>query len=287
MTEQKLLKILLVQLKLVAVGCLALILLFLFSAFKPGMPSDELWRRLGISQETGEDYISESFFRGYLFTAGVSNFKNIVTGDKAAVIKDILVVCKKHVGGNEFRQAYSEYRKRVMPVAPMIRTKEQIRKELVLNYEEAVRNNQGVVNLALSMRNDDMKKSAEKSLAKCRMILDELQTGNSKLVTEHMIYADMRYKADMNAYHLKMGAWEREYPADSRQLVKKRLENFMRMTKDIDYKASTKTVQGKKIFTNPYYERKPAPWKMGYRAGKDVTQTARAFVAEWIKELSH
>jgi hypothetical protein len=286
MTEQKLLKILLVQLKLVALGCLALMLLFLFSAFKPG-PSDDLWKRLGISREIGEDNISESFFRGYLFTAGVGNLKNIVTGDKAAVTYEILVACKKHVGGEAFRQEYNEYRKRVKPVAPAVRTKEEIRNELVLNYEEAVRNNQGLVNLALSMRNDDMKKSAEKSLAKCRTILDELQTGNSKLIVEQMIYADMRFKTEMNIYQTNICAWEQKFPADPRQLIKTRLESFMRLTKDIDFKATTKVMQGKKIFTDPYYERKPAAWKMGYRAGKEVTQTARTFAASWLQELSH
>jgi hypothetical protein len=269
----------------VAIGCFACVLLLLFSAFKPGMPSDELWKRLGISREIGEDNISESFFRGYLFTAGVGNLKNIVTGDRVAVAKEILIACKKQVEGEEFRQEYNEYRKRVKPVVPTSCTKEKIRQELVLNYEEAVRNNQGLVNLALTMRNEDMKKSAEKSIVKCRKILDEVQTGNSKLITEQMIYADMRYKTEMEVYKRHMSEWEQNFPADSRQLIKKRLERFMRLTKDIDFKASTKVVRGKKIFTDPLYERKPAEWKMGYRAGKEVMQTARAFAAEWMKEL--
>ncbi|RYE20883.1 MAG: choice-of-anchor D domain-containing protein, partial [Sphingobacteriales bacterium] len=42
---------------------------------------------------------------------------------------------------------------------------------------------------------------------------------------------------------------------------------------------------GKKRFVNPVYEGKRTEWKQGFRAGKEVTESARAFAQKWLSEL--
>ena len=71
----------------------------------------------------------------------------------------------------------------------------------------------------------------------------------------------------------------------SRMLVTKGLLEFMEATKDIDFGAELKTVNGKKKFVNPEYERKDSRWKMAFRAGKEVVEPAREFVQKWIDEI--
>ena len=283
--EQKLLKIILIQLKLMAAGCIAFMVVFLSTAFRPDDPGDGVWKEMGITKSEGEDYITESFLRGYLYVNNASSLKNIVNGNRSAVTKDVLTHCKQHVTTESFHQQYKEYRKKIKPLAPVIKNKEQIRTELVSNYEELLKDNQAMVNYALVMKNVEMQKKALKSVADCRKILEEVNAGTSKLLTEQMIYADMRYKSELDRNQVQICEWEKNYPADVRQLVRRRLEYFLEITKDIDFSAVLKEVGGKKIFINPDYEHKPAEWKMGYRAGKDVVQTARTFAGQWMKEL--
>ena len=58
------------------------------------------------------------------------------------------------------------------------------------------------------------------------------------------------------------------------------------MTEDVDYSAELKAGDnGLKIFVNPAYERKPAEWKLAYRAGKPATDALRAAAEKWLKEL--
>jgi hypothetical protein len=58
-------------------------------------------------------------------------------------------------------------------------------------------------------------------------------------------------------------------------------------TADIDYAAELKDgYKGKKVFVNPTYERKPAEWKLAFRAGKAATDAIRAAAVQWLKELN-
>jgi hypothetical protein len=283
--EQKLLKILLIQLKVAALGCIAMLIFMISTAFRSENGSDNPFKEIGISKEQGEEFMTESFLKGYFYSLSSINPKNIIAGNKAAVTKDLLVYCKRHLRTENFKQEYREFRSKAKPLAPIIRTKEQIRIELVSNYEETIRNNQNMVNYALVMKNPEMKKRAEKSMANSRKIIEEINAGSSKLMTEQLIYSDMRYEADLRTFQKHICEWEKNYPADTHQMIKSRLELFLDITKDIDFNAGLKEVNGKKIFINPFYEQKSAEWKMGYRAGKDVVQTARTFAGEWIKEL--
>jgi hypothetical protein len=74
---------------------------------------------------------------------------------------------------------------------------------------------------------------------------------------------------------------EQSYPGDPQEMVKKRLEEFMKGTAEVDF--SAKTANGE--FIDEEYRRKPGQWKMYYRAGKPVITAAREEVAAWLKEL--
>ncbi|OOQ56416.1 hypothetical protein [Mucilaginibacter pedocola] len=75
---------------------------------------------------------------------------------------------------------------------------------------------------------------------------------------------------------------EQSYPADPQEMVKKRLEEFMETTADVNF--SAKTANGE--FIDEEYRRKPDQWKMYYRAGRPVIAAAREEVAKWIEEMN-
>ena len=69
-------------------------------------------------------------------------------------------------------------------------------------------------------------------------------------------------------------------------LLKKRLQEILDITADVDYAAELKDgYNGKKVFVNPAYEKKAAEWKLAYRAGKTTTDAVRAAAQQWLAEL--
>lgn len=79
---------------------------------------------------------------------------------------------------------------------------------------------------------------------------------------------------------------EKEMPADQMILVKNRLQQFLTVTANIDYKTELKEQYGKKRFVNPVYEPKSREWKQAYPVGKEGTEAARAFAQQWLKEFN-
>jgi hypothetical protein len=72
---------------------------------------------------------------------------------------------------------------------------------------------------------------------------------------------------------------------DPKVTVRRRLQQFLDETADIDYAAATVGEGAARRFSDPAYEAKPALWKMGFRAGRETTEAARAFAKEWMEEL--
>jgi hypothetical protein len=68
--------------------------------------------------------------------------------------------------------------------------------------------------------------------------------------------------------------------------VKQQLLRFLNETKEVDFTAALTTKNGKKVFVNTEYERKPRYWKMAFRAGKEVIIPARALAEDWINEIN-
>lgn len=74
---------------------------------------------------------------------------------------------------------------------------------------------------------------------------------------------------------------EKKYPSDPREMIRKRLQEFLDLSATVDFDATT--VSGR--FENPAYEAKSNQWKMCYRAGKPVVEAARAEAQAWLGEL--
>lgn len=87
----------------------------------------------------------------------------------------------------------------------------------------------------------------------------------------------------------EQGRWEqvlKDMPDDVNVAVRRKLTAFLEETRDIDYAAALKVgPTGQRVFAKEEYEAKSPEWKMGFRAGKEATEAARAFVTAWLKEL--
>ena len=72
-------------------------------------------------------------------------------------------------------------------------------------------------------------------------------------------------------------------PRDANALVRRRLQEFLTQTADVDFSAALNSQQR---FIKPAYEAKPKIWKSCYRAGRLATEAARLFVQSWLKDAS-
>ena len=82
---------------------------------------------------------------------------------------------------------------------------------------------------------------------------------------------------------LDKGDNEKKYPSDPKDMIKKRLEDFLTLSATVDFDA---TLNSGRMFSNPEYEKKDPAWKMCYRAGKDVVEAAREEAQKWLDDLN-
>lgn len=68
-------------------------------------------------------------------------------------------------------------------------------------------------------------------------------------------------------------------------LVKAQLQRLVQLAPTVDFAAATQVKDKTVVFVNPAYEKKPADWKLLYRAGKGPTMAAAAVAQQLLAEL--
>jgi hypothetical protein len=257
---------------------------FVFMSFKMHKIYTDVWQQLGISKEKGIRNIEESFLNGAFYYYGAEKARSIVAGDRAAVAKDLLVYVKQQVSSDAFKNQYEVQRKNARPVQyeQKMKTKEEIRKEKIDEMEKSIKETEA----NMKTMKPEMVKALQPMLELLKNNLKDYKDPNSKMID--LFYQSEKMSQDNNklSYEQSMKQWEEEYPADYRQLIKRRLQKFIDLASTVDFSAELKLVNGKKKFINPAYEAKAYDWKQVFRAGKDVIEPAMNFAQQWIKELN-
>ena len=95
---------------------------------------------------------------------------------------------------------------------------------------------------------------------------------------------DLRYAREY--YNEQLAEWKQNYPATGKEMVKRRLTEFLRESANVDFDAKLVRRDGKLRFANEQYEdEKSGEWKLCYRAGRLPVEKARAFAKAWVAEL--
>jgi hypothetical protein len=77
----------------------------------------------------------------------------------------------------------------------------------------------------------------------------------------------------------------REAHRDYKKVVRERLRAFLTLSATVDFDAKLKQSGSTWYFVNPAYEQQTEQWKFLYRIGKEPVMAARAFAADWLREL--
>jgi hypothetical protein len=130
-----------------------------------------------------------------------------------------------------------------------------------------------------------VKKFFETSLEQAKKSLKEAQDPNNKYLASYRKNYPQSAKNFKDSYDRSIADWNTKYPQNQLLFVKKRLQDFLAATSNIDFSAELTEKNGKKVFVNPEYEHKDNRWKMAFRAGKEVVEPARDFVQKWMEEI--
>jgi len=282
--QQKILKIILLQLR-IAGGLLVLALVTaLLMSFTAKKMFADVWQQLGISKEKGVRNIEESFMNGYFHYYGAEKAKNILSGNRPAIAQDLMAYAKQQISSEAFKKQYELQRKNAKPVeyATKAKTREEIRKEKIEETEKSLRE----METNFKTMKPDMVKALQPMMEMLRNNLKDYKDPNSQMIELFYQSEVMGRESQQRSYEESVKNWEKDYPANYRELVKRRLHQFVNLAKTVDFSAELKVVNGKKKFVNPTYEGKPYDWKQVYRAGKEVIEPAIAFAEQWIKELN-
>lgn len=257
---------------------------FILFSFKSKFENfSDIWKQLGITERNASGNIRESFLYGYLQYGSARNIKNIALGDRQAVTTDLLNYTKTYVQSAEFKKAYESERLNMKPreVTKKFRSEEEIRLEMINNSKEGMANAEKNIKTTTG----DMKKINEDLYKMFKAQFDDYSRPDNELIPMMAQGEKMSYENDIKNYEQDMKKWDLKYPADPAKFVKIRLQEVLKATADIDYNAQLVEKGNKKYFVKKEYESKHPNWKMGFRAGKEVTETMRTAVKAWILEL--
>lgn len=244
--------------------------------------ADDMLTTLGITKTEANSRVASNILGGYISTYGVKNIKNLATANQVAIAKDLLTYTKNYVASDEFKKQYALEKENHKPEdngAPD--NPEKYKAKLIAQAKEAVKQAEEYIAKA-TPENKSLFKPA---LDAAKKNLEDVQDPNNEYLK---MYAD-NYAILLKNYNDDMAArkreWEETYPSNVNLFVKKRLQEFLDITKDVDFAAKLKEANGKKYFVDAAYEQKDSRWKMAFRAGKDVVETSRTFVQQWINEI--
>lgn len=243
----------------------------------------DVWSKLGLTEEVGIGNVQSAFLEGYFYQLNPAAAKKIAFGDRKTVASELLIAARKYVESPAFREDYEWYKNEKRPKPPQpARSEQEIRNDLIAQIRESIQETEKIVKEA----GPELKSAFQEGLDMQKQQLSELQDPQSEMVSMFVEDEKRGYEARYQSYLDKVKEFDETYPADMKLMIKDRLNLFLELTEGVDYEAELKTVYGRQVFVNPRYERMHSEWKMAFRCGKDVTETARAFANEWLKSLN-
>ncbi len=267
--------------KIVSTVLALLFILFLLS-FTVQRINNDFLKALGISQTEADKKITNSLLGGYLDSYGLKNAKNIATGNRTAVVNDLMAYSKKYVTTPAFKKEYATLKASHKPEQYKVQTPEELFKSTIEQYKKSVVEAEGY----LKKSDATSKPIFENLVVEAKKMLKNAEDPNNKEIQRYTKGYPELVRISQESYDRDLQKWEENYPANELLFIKKRLVQFLDETKDIDFAAETTVKNGKKVFVNPAYERKGNRWKMAYRAGKEVVAPARTFVEQWLAEIN-
>ncbi|MHB8054081.1 MAG: hypothetical protein ACYDH3_02385 [Candidatus Aminicenantales bacterium] len=248
-------------------------------AFQAG---SEVLTKLGLTPASAHEGALDTLFSGHAYNdAAFRAFKALAPSARAAIVRGGLGWIKAHTDSAEFKAAYAKYREeqKPQPSEPILQADEQMKKqkeELEKNIAEIKKNMSGL--------DAETRKSMEEAIKQMRAQFEEMSKDPEQMAMMQQ-GVEMQREESKKQYAEQLNVWEENYPADARLLIKKRINEFLDASADMDYSAKLVKKGSLMHFADGAYEEKSSDWKLCFRAGKEATEAAREFAQAWLAEL--
>lgn len=243
---------------------------------------NDFLKELGISQAEADNKINQGVFNGFVNTYALEKAKKIPSSAHAAIIESAVAYTRHYTASSSFKTEYERYRQQAKPnLQPLPPTPDSLRNDLIKKAVQTLES----AETALKTATPETKSVLEEMVTAAKTNLDDLKSpDNAYLEMYKANYATLLDNTKASQAQL-LAQWNERYPSQAETFIKRRLEQFMNQTKDVDFKATTVLKNGRQKFTNPEYERKNNHWKLAYRMGEPAVRAARKEVAKWIADL--
>ena len=262
--------------------CAILALLGISAGFTAAQTGSDVLARLGIEKNSAGSTVLSSLTSGYIYDpAAVKAFKALPASARAEVVRAGMDWTKAYVASTEFKSAYAKLRESKKPAPPEpVPSAEETLAKMKVDMQTGIEN----MRQAQATADAATKKSIAEAIRSMQAQMEELDK-NPQMKENFRLGAEMQRTANKNDDEARLKAWNDDLPEDPGMLVAKRIRQFLATSADVDFSAALAPRGDKMVFVKDEYEKKPAYWKTCFRAGKEATETARAFAKAWLAEL--
>ncbi len=237
---------------------------------------------LGVSDSTAPGSIVNAIARGNVpVSSAAKAFKAAAPAARATLVKTAMSWAKAYTESAAFKADYDKQREADAPKPP--RFKGTVDDELAAQRAERMK---GV---------EDTKKNLASMPANMRpqmeQMVKQMEEQNAKIDKDAQMQAmlrqgiEMQRANDMKAYEQSVQQHDTRFPADPRVLIARRLQEFLDLSKDVDFGAKLVPAGAKQRFADTRYEEKPDQWKLCYRAGREAVTAAREAAQGWLATI--
>jgi hypothetical protein len=237
---------------------------------------------MGVRSSDIREGLVQSFIGGGLpVYPNAKSFREAGPAARVAFVKAFLATAREFSQSAAFRADYAKRRESARPQPPQNKGSAA---EQVSAQQTAQRKQLEETRAQIAKMPPDMQKQMQPVL---KMMEESLNKSASDPRYQSMMKQgyEQQGKNDQERYQKDLAGWQVDYPENPNQLIIKRLKGFLEMTKDVDFNARLTPAGSKMHFSDPRYESKSSNWKLCYRAGREPLEAARAFVADWLRQL--
>lgn len=238
----------------------------------------DILKALGIPPAMAKEKIGYSFIGSHFSAPSNSAYKTYPAGKRAEAVQQLGYFAKTYLMSVEFQKTYKAEVELYKPSKPET-VDERVAKSIA-EFKKMIKQNEEMV------KNPQLKSAAEYNLKGLKDMLASCEDKNHPKYAKQMSLVQMQYDGDMKWYNNEVAKIDAKYPADIKSFLKMRLQEFLDISATVDFNAELKQSGRLKKFVNPAYESQSMNWKYCFRAGKETTDAARAFVQQWLKELN-
>jgi hypothetical protein len=236
----------------------------------------------GLNANEIKPHLVDSFRGGYLPAyPNRKAYQAASTAARVAFVKDALTWVKTYTESPAFKADYDKKRADARPADAEAKgsTDDQYNK-----YLADQRKGLEEMKKQISQMSPDMQKQMQPVLEQMQAAVDKAaKDPNTAAIMKGAIAQQSQHDSDQHKNELS--SYDKDFPADPKQLIAKRLHDFLDETKDLDFNAKLEGSGGSMRFANPQFESKSDRWKLCFRAGKEPTMAARAFASDWLGQL--